>query len=98
MQAAHPFNCDESASSGTFGKIELKEIANVKRITRYLAILLLLLGIPLAARAQSFDVALGFGTNHDKSNGQGTDTISGSSCTPSSEDTTCDANPSLNNF
>jgi hypothetical protein len=70
----------------------------VRPISRYLSISLLLLGLPLAARAQSFDVGVGFGTNHDGSNGQGTDSETGLSCTPGGEDTTCDTNPALDNF
>ena len=65
----------------------------MKRISCYLPIFLVLLGIPLAARAQgpSFDVAVGFGTNYDKSNNAGIDNANSEnafgSCTPGTGDT-----------
>jgi Outer membrane protein beta-barrel domain len=75
----------------------------VRRINRYLSIsFLLLFGIPLAARAQSFDVGMGFGTNHDGSNGGGIDNASSETafgpCTPGTGDSDCETNPALNNF
>jgi opacity protein-like surface antigen len=76
----------------------------VKRISCYLPIFLVLLGIPLAARAQgpSFDVAVGFGTNYDKSNNAGIDNANSEnafgSCTPGTGDTDCQTTPALDAF
>lgn len=72
----------------------------MKRISRYLPILLVFFAIPTAARAQgnSFDISAGFGTNRSKANGQGTDTGTGVSCAPGGTDTTCATDPSLANF
>lgn len=72
----------------------------MKRISRYLPILLIFLGVPLAAHAQgnTFDLGVGFGTNYVKSDGQGTDSDTGLPCTPGGSDATCDTDPALTAF
>ncbi len=76
----------------------------MRRISRYLPILVIFLGIPLASHAQgpSFDVALGFGTNHDKTNGAGIDNANSEnaygSCTPGTGDADCETTPALDAF
>lgn len=76
----------------------------MKRISRYLPILLALFALPLVARAQgpSFDVGVGFGTNYDKANAGGYDNANSENaygpCTPNTGDTDCDSNPALRNF
>jgi hypothetical protein len=66
----------------------------VKRICRYLPFALLLVCAPLARAQGSFDLALGFGTVHDKATGAGIDPNTFLSCTPSS-DTACELTPGL---
>ncbi|MGB6200740.1 MAG: hypothetical protein WA871_01450 [Candidatus Acidiferrales bacterium] len=74
------------------------------RISRYLPVFLVLFLVPLVARAQSFDVAVGFGTNHDSSNNQGIDNLSSpnalGTCTPGATptDPDCQTTPSLSGF
>ena len=67
----------------------------MKRISRYLPFLILFFCAPWARAQGSFDLALGFGTAHDKATGAGIDANSFTSCTPSASDTTCEATPSL---
>jgi len=67
----------------------------VKRIYSYLPVVLLLTCAPLARAQGSFDLALGFGTQHAKATGAGIDESTFDSCLPSSSDTTCEATPAL---
>jgi hypothetical protein len=71
----------------------------VKRIFPYLP---LLLCIPFANAQSSFDLNVGFGTQHDKSAGQGIDNANSTnafgSCTPGSADAFCVKTPALNSF
>jgi hypothetical protein len=71
----------------------------VKRIIRYLP---LLLCIPFANAQSSFDLNIGFGTQHDKSSGQGIDNINSTNafgpCVPGSGDVYCAKTPALNGF
>jgi opacity protein-like surface antigen len=67
----------------------------VKQI-RPLVLLIMMLGLaPLLHAQGAFDVALGFGTAHDKATGAGIDEFTFNPCTPSSTDLTCEATPSL---
>jgi len=76
----------------------------VKRICRYLPLLSLLpFCVPFASGQSSVDFMMGFGTAHDASNGQGTDSYLsingfGAPCTPGSGDTNCLTNPALSGF
>jgi hypothetical protein len=74
-----------------------EEIIDVKSNCRYLLLIsfLLLFCIPFAA-AGSGTVSLGFGTNHVKANGFGTDVASGSGCYLDPSNPDCLANPGLN--
>jgi len=65
----------------------------VKPIRTFLPLILLLGSVPLLQAQGSFDVAVGFGSVHDKATGLGIDSASFSSCTSSS--TTCEATPGL---
>jgi hypothetical protein len=69
------------------------------RNVRYFPLLLLLCRVPLAHAQGVFNVAIGFGSAHDTSNGQGIDNLNSAnalmSCTPGSTDTNCEATPSL---
>jgi len=67
----------------------------VKRIYTYLPLVLLLACAPLARAQGSFDLALGFGTQHAKATGSGIDENTFEPCLPSSSDTTCQATPAL---
>jgi hypothetical protein len=71
----------------------------VKRIRAFLPLILLLGSVPLLQAQGSFDVALGFGSVHDKATGLGIENASSlnafASCTPSSTDTTCERTPAL---
>ncbi len=72
----------------------------MKRIYTYLPFVLLLACAPLARAQGSFDLALGFGTQHAKATGSGIESNINSSnflgsCLPSSGDTTCEATPAL---
>jgi len=67
----------------------------VKRIYTYLPFVLLLACAPLARAQGSFDLALGFGTQHAKATGSGIDENTFEPCLPSSSDTTCQATPAL---
>jgi hypothetical protein len=67
----------------------------VKQTRPFLALASLLCSVPLLHAQGSFDVALGFGTAHDKATGLGIDENTLDSCTPSSTDLTCKATPSL---
>jgi hypothetical protein len=71
----------------------------VKPICRYLpfALALLVVSVPLARAQGSFDLALGFGTNHDKATGSGIDPTSFNSCTKAT-DSACQLTPSLGNL
>jgi hypothetical protein len=89
---------DDDPSAIRYGKTELKETSDVRRISRYFSMFLLLFGLPLIAHAQSFDVGVGFGTNRSSANGQGTDSGTGDECTLNSGDTTCMKNPAMSGF
>jgi hypothetical protein len=71
----------------------------VKPIRTFLPLILLLGSVPLLRAQGSFDVALGFGSVHDKATGLGIENASSLnafySCTPSSTDPTCEATPGL---
>jgi hypothetical protein len=71
----------------------------VKHIRTFLPLLLLLGSVPLLQAQGSFDVAIGFGTAHDKATGSGIENGSSvnafGACTPSSLDTTCEPTPGL---
>ena len=71
----------------------------MKRIRAFLPLILLLGSVPLLQAQGSFDVALGFGSVHDKATGLGIENASSlnafASCTPSSTDTTCKPTPGL---
>lgn len=67
----------------------------MKRIYTYLPLVLLLACAPLARAQGSFDLALGFGTQHAKATGSGIDENTFEPCLPSSSDTTCQATPAL---
>jgi len=67
----------------------------VKRIYTYLPLVLLLACAPLARAQGSFDLALGFGTQHAKATGAGIDENTLAPCLPSSSDTTCQSTPAL---
>jgi hypothetical protein len=67
----------------------------VKRIYPYFAFALLLFCVPLARAQGSFDVALGFGTQHDKATGLGIYVNNFGICTPSPASPTCEATPGL---
>ena len=71
----------------------------MKRIRAFLPLILLLGSVPLLQAQGSFDVALGFGSVHDKATGLGIENASSlnafASCTPSSTDTTCERTPAL---
>lgn len=72
----------------------------MRRISRYLPILLVLFAIPLTVHAQgnTFDLGIGFGTNRSAANGQGTDSTTGEECALNSGDSTCMKNPSMAGF
>jgi hypothetical protein len=80
------------------------EIAQVTRRRLYLpALFLMLAWVPLANAQSSFDLNLGFGTNHVGSNGSGIDNASSvlnafGSCLPSSADAYCQTTPGLGGF
>jgi hypothetical protein len=65
----------------------------------FLPLILLLGSVPLLQAQGSFDVALGFGSVHDKATGLGIENASSlnafASCTHSSADTTCEPTPGL---
>lgn len=71
----------------------------MKRIFYYLP---LLLCIPFANAQSSFDLNLGFGTQHDSTSGQGIDNINSTNafgaCTPGGSDTYCAKTPALSGF
>jgi hypothetical protein len=67
----------------------------VKPIRTFLPLILLLGSVPLLRAQGSFDVAVGFGSVHDKATGLGIDNVSFGSCTPSSTATTCETTPGL---
>jgi len=67
----------------------------VKHIRTFLPLILLLGSVPLLQAQGSFDVAVGFGSVHDKATGLGIDSVTGSSCTPSSAAPTCEVTPGL---
>ncbi len=67
----------------------------MKPIRTFLPLILLLGSVPLLQAQGSFDVALGFGSVHDKATGLGIDNVTFGSCTPSSTDPTCEATPGL---
>jgi hypothetical protein len=66
----------------------------VKRIYRYLPLVLVLSYAPLAHAQGSFDLALGFGTQHAKATGTGIDPNTFASCTTAT-DTSCQLTPAL---
>jgi len=75
----------------------------VRKIFCYIPLFSLpLLCVPFAQGQSSFDVNIGFGTAHDKSNGAGIDNLSSSNpfgvCSLSSGDTFCQSTPSLGGF
>jgi hypothetical protein len=82
----------------------LEETSDVKRISRYLPILsLLLLCIPFASAQSSVDFMIGFGTAHDSANSNGLDNADLSQCSPIGSVSitsggTCSATPSLGGF
>lgn len=67
----------------------------MKRIYRYLPFVLVLFCAPLVRAQGSFDVALGFGTQHAKATGTGIDSSTFLPCVPSPSTPTCLATPSL---
>ena len=71
----------------------------MKPIRTFLPLILLLGSVPLLQAQGSFDVAIGFGSVHDKATGLGIENASSlnafGSCTPSSADPTCEATPGL---
>ncbi|MGB7593720.1 MAG: outer membrane beta-barrel protein [Terriglobia bacterium] len=67
----------------------------MKHIRTFLPLILLLGSVPLLQAQGSFDVAVGFGSVHDKATGLGIDNVTFGSCTPSSTATTCEATPGL---
>jgi hypothetical protein len=67
---------------------------NAKRIYRYLPFVLLLFCDSLARAQGSFDLALGFGTAHDKATGTGIDPTSLNGCVVAT-DAACELTPSL---
>ncbi len=67
----------------------------MKRIYTYLPLVLLLACAPLARAQGSFDLALGFGTQHAKATGTGIDANTFEPCQSSSTDTSCQATPAL---
>ena len=67
----------------------------MKHIRTFLPLILLLGSVPLLQAQGSFDVAIGFGSVHDKATGRGIDSVTGSSCTPSSAAATCEVTPGL---
>ena len=71
----------------------------MKPIFRYLpfAFALLLFCAPLVHAQGSFDLALGFGTNHDQATGLGIDPSSFNSCTKAG-DSACELTPALGNL
>jgi len=71
-----------------------EETTDVKRVYRYLPIVLVLTCAPLARAQGSFDLALGFGTQHAKATGTGIDENTFAPCMTSS-DTTCENTPAL---
>jgi len=71
-----------------------QETTNVKRVYSYLPFLLLLCCAPLARAQGSFDVALGFGTQHAKATGTGIDPNEFTPC-QTATDTACQLTPSL---
>ncbi len=66
----------------------------MNRFYRYLPFVLLLSCAPLARAQGSFDVALGFGTQHAKATGTGIDPTTFDACQPAS-DSTCQLTPAL---
>jgi hypothetical protein len=72
-----------------------EEITDVKRIYRYLPIVLVLSCAPLARAQGSFDLALGFGTQHAKATGTGIDSNTLDPCLSPSTDTACELTPGL---
>lgn len=69
----------------------------MKRLYRYLPFALLLFCAPLARAQGSFDLALGFGTAHDKATGAGIDPTSFKSCLLAT-DSACKLTPGLGNL
>jgi len=71
----------------------------VKPIRVLLPIILLLGSVPLLQAQGSFDVAIGFGSAHDKATGLGIENASSlvpfTSCTPMSTDPYCERTPAL---
>ena len=67
----------------------------MKHIRTFLPLILLLGSVPLLQAQGSFDVAVGFGSVHDKATGLGINNVTFGSCTPSSTATTCEATPGL---
>jgi hypothetical protein len=55
-------------------------------------------GASLASAQSAVDIGMGFGAAWDKANSNGIDSVSGSSCTPNSGDSTCEAPSSMNGF
>jgi outer membrane protein with beta-barrel domain len=76
----------------------------VKRICRYLPLLILLsLSVPFAGAQSSVDFMLGFGTAHDSASSSGLDNAALSACTPVGSTNlttggTCVATPSMSGF
>ena len=66
----------------------------MKRIYAYLPLVLLLACAPLARAQGSFDLALGFGTQHAKATGSGIDPNTFDSCTTTT-DSSCQLTPAL---
>jgi len=67
----------------------------VKPIRTFLPLILLLGSVPLLHAQGSFDVAVGFGSVHDKATGLGIDSTTFVSCNPSTGGSTCEATPGL---
>jgi hypothetical protein len=77
---------------------EIEEISDVKRIGRYLPLLILVLGVIQVADAQStFDLNMGFGAAQAKAASQGLDQNTFLNCTVGSS-STCVPTPSLSAF
>jgi hypothetical protein len=70
-----------------------EETTDVKRVYRYLPFVLVLSCAPLARAQGSFDLALGFGTQHAKATGTGIDSSTFEPCATASS--TCELTPAL---